>query len=158
MMRHMPAICLAGILLSGCGNSEAEKQDRRDAPLSAAITPPPIAPRLEAQLEPTAKMGEIVYRRCASCHSLEASGSQGLGPNLHNIIGRPLAAVPDYDYSSAMKDKGGVWDEAALDRFLEQPMMAIPGNRMIFAGLIDPIDRKALFLYLQENSDQEDSD
>lgn len=57
-----------------------------------------------------------------------------------------------FSYSAAMKAKGGIWDEATLDKFLEQPMMAIPGTRMAFAGVIEPADRKALYLYLLENS------
>jgi cytochrome c len=48
-----------------------------------------------------------------------------------------------------MKAKGGVWDEATLDAYLEAPMKALPGTRMAFAGVIDPADRKALILYLE---------
>ena len=51
-----------------------------------------------------------------------------------------------------MKAKGGVWDEAALDAYLTAPMKDVPGTRMAFAGVIDAADRKALILYLEEQS------
>ena len=51
-----------------------------------------------------------------------------------------------------MQAKGGVWDAAALDIYLEAPMKSVPGTRMAFAGLIDAADRKALILYLEAQS------
>jgi cytochrome c len=51
-----------------------------------------------------------------------------------------------------MKAKGGVWNPSALDTYLKQPMMAVPGTRMAFAGIPDDADRKALILYLEAQS------
>src|SRR3546814_11387543 len=70
----------------------------------------------------------------------------------HGIVGAPVASKPDFSYSGAMKAKGGVWDEAALDAYLKAPMKDVPGTRMAFAGVIDAADRKALILYLEEQS------
>ncbi len=95
-------------------------------------------------------MGEQVFRRCVACHTVEKGGANGIGPNLHGIVGAPVAAKPDFSYSGAMKAKGGVWDEAALDAYLKAPMKDVPGTRMAFAGVIDPADRKALILFLEE--------
>ena len=48
---------------------------------------------------------------CRTCHTLK-EGDNRLGPNLHNIIGRKAGSVPDYAYSSAMKDADLTWDRA----------------------------------------------
>ena len=53
---------------------------------------------------------------CRTCHTLK-EGDNRLGPNLHNIIGRKAGSVPDYGYSSAMKDANLTWDKATLDRW-----------------------------------------
>src|SRR3546814_17646677 len=93
-----------------------------------------------------------MFRRCVACHTVEKGGSNGIGPNLHGIVGAPVASKPDFSYSGAMKAKGGVWDETALDAYLKAPMKDVPGTRMAFAGVIDATDRQALILYLEEQS------
>jgi cytochrome c len=93
-------------------------------------------------------MGEQVFKRCFACHTIEAGGKNGIGPNLHGVVGRDIAAVPGFAYSPAMKAKGGVWDASALDTYLASPVRAIPGNRMTFAGIAEPAEREALILYL----------
>lgn len=148
-MRVAPVL-LAGALiaasLGGCG--KASKPDEAPAAQSApAETPAPAA------IEPTAAMGEQIFRRCMACHTVDKGGANGIGPNLHGVVGRPVAAHPGFSYSGAMKARGGVWDEAALDAFLEDPMKTLPGTRMAFAGIIDAADRKALILYLKTQSE-----
>src|SRR3546814_770235 len=101
---------------------------------------------------PTAAMGEQFFRRCVACHTVEKGGPHGIGPNLHGVVGAPVASKPGFSYSGAMKAKGGVWDEAALDAYLKAPMKDVPGTRMAFAGVSDATDRKALILYLEEQS------
>lgn len=95
-------------------------------------------------------MGAQVFKRCAACHAIEAGARHGIGPNLHGITGRAVAAAPDFAYSDALKAKGGVWDAAALDIWLKSPVQAIPGNRMTFAGIAEAAEREALILYLAE--------
>ncbi|MFC5795676.1 c-type cytochrome [Sphingopyxis terrae] len=91
-------------------------------------------------------------KRCAACHTIDKDGPNGIGPNLHGIVGRPVASHPGFAYSGAMKAKGGVWDAAALDIYLADPMKIVPGTRMAFAGVIDAADRQALILYLEDQS------
>ncbi|WP_062184259.1 cytochrome c family protein, partial [Sphingopyxis sp. C-1] len=103
-------------------------------------------------VEPTAAMGEQIFRRCVACHTIDKGGANGIGPNLHGVVGRAVASHPGFSYSGAMKAKGGIWDEAALGAYLEAPMKNVPGTRMAFAGVIDAADRKALILYLEAQS------
>lgn len=141
-MRLAPVLLAGALMLAGCGKSETPA----DAPTTgeAAVE--------TAAVTPTAAMGEQVFRRCVACHTIDKGGANGIGPNLHGVVGRAVASHADFSYSGAMKAKGGVWDEAALNTYLEAPMKAVPGTRMAFAGVIDAADRKALILYLEEQS------
>jgi len=147
-MRTAPVL-LAGVLiaapLGGCG--KADKPDEAPTARSAPAETPAAA------VEPTVAMGAMVFRRCMACHTIDKGGANGIGPNLHGIVGRAVASHPGFSYSGAMKAKGGVWDEGALDAFLADPMKTLPGTRMAFAGVIDEADRKALILYLKAQSE-----
>ncbi|QCB55509.1 cytochrome c family protein [Sphingopyxis sp. PAMC25046] len=140
-MRIAPLLLASALALASCGKGETPADDAA-ASGEAAVETPTVAP--------TAAMGEQVFRRCVACHTVEKGGSNGIGPNLHGIVGATVAAKPDFSYSGAMRAKGGVWDEAALDAYLTAPMKNVPGTRMAFAGVIDPSDRKALILFLEE--------
>ena len=142
-MRLAPVLLAGALALAGCGKSEAPADDAA-ASGEAAVETPAIAP--------TAAMGEQVFRRCVACHTVEKGGSNGIGPNLHGVVSAPVASKPDFSYSGAMKAKGGVWDETALDAYLKAPMKDVPGTRMAFAGVSDATDRQALILYLEEQS------
>ena len=140
---RLASVLLAGaLMLAGCGKSDTPA----DAPTSdeTAVETPAIAP--------TAAMGEQVFKRCVACHTIDPGGRNGIGPNLHGVVGRAVASHPGFSYSGAMKAHGGVWDDAALDTYLKQPMKAVPGTRMAFAGIPDDADRKALILYLDAQS------
>jgi len=146
-MRLAPLLLAGALTLAGCGKSDTPA----DAPATEELAVE--APAVEATaVAPTAAMGEQLFKRCVACHTIDKGGSNGIGPNLHGVAGHPVASRADFSYSSAMKAKGGVWDEATLDAYLKQPMMAVPGTRMAFAGVIDDTDRKALILYLEAQS------
>ena len=140
-MRFAPVLLAGAFALASCGKSETP---RADGPADEAVSMPAIAP--------TAAMGEQIFKRCVACHTIDEGGPNGIGPNLHGIVGAAVASKPDFSYSSAMKAKGGVWDKAALDTYLEAPIKAVPGTRMAFAGVIDAADREALILYLEAQS------
>ena len=89
---------------------------------------------------------------CRICHTVK-EGDNRLGPNLHNIIGRKAGSVPDYGYSSAMKDADLTWDRATLDRFIANPDQVVPGNRMKpYGGLTSAEERAKIIAYLEVNS------
>src|SRR5262249_31452691 len=89
---------------------------------------------------------------CRTCHTLK-EGDNRLGPNLHKIIGRKAGSVPDYAYSSAMKDAGLTWDRATLDRFIANPDQVVPGNRMKpYSGLTSADERAKIIAFLEASS------
>jgi cytochrome c len=91
---------------------------------------------------------QVFNNACRTCHSMK-EGDNRLGPNLYKIIGRRAGSLPDYNYSSAMKDADFVWDEAKLARFIANPDEIVPGNKMIpYSGLASAEDRKRVVTFL----------
>jgi cytochrome c len=102
-----------------------------------------------ALAEGDAAAGEKVYKKCKTCHSLEA-GKNKLGPNLAGIFGRQAGSVEGYKYSAAMASSGIVWDEATMDAFVAKPKDVVPKTKMAFAGLKKEVQRQDLIAYLKE--------
>lgn len=100
-----------------------------------------------AEGDPT--KGEKVYKKCKTCHSLEA-GKNKVGPHLNGVIGREAGAVEGFKYSSAMADSGLVWDEETLDLFLAKPKEVVPKTKMAFPGLKKETDRQDVIAYMKE--------
>jgi cytochrome c len=93
--------------------------------------------------------GETVFKKnCAVCHTLEI-GKNKIGPSLADVVDRKAGSVPGFAYSAANKNSGDTWDEQTLDTYLTDPKKFMPGTKMVFAGLKNPEDRKALIEYLK---------
>jgi cytochrome c len=87
---------------------------------------------------------------CRTCHMVR-EGDNRLGPNLHKIVGRKAGSLPDYAFSSAMKEADFVWDEEKLDRFIANPDEVVPGNNMKpYGGLSSSEDRKKIIAFLAQ--------
>ena len=67
---------------------------------------------------------------CSSCHSFDRGGVNGTGPNLWEIVNRPVASVSGYAYSGALQSFGGVWSYDRLDPYLENSQGYINGTQM----------------------------
>lgn len=105
----------------------------------------PIAARLQTA---DAAAGEAVFRKCAACHTITQGGPNGLGPNLWGSVGANLGHVAGFNYSDALRGKGGTWTWDNLDAWFASPRTFAPGTKMTFAGLSDPEDRANLIAYL----------
>lgn len=95
--------------------------------------------------------GAKVFKKCAACHKVGEGAKNGVGPLLNGSVGRPLASVEGFKYSKGMIDKAAevpVWDQAALDAYLENPKGYVKGTKMSFAGLKKAEDRAAVIAYL----------
>ena len=93
--------------------------------------------------------GDRLFRNaCGICHTLQP-GQNRLGPSLAGIIGRKAGTVAAFDYSEANKNSNVVWDEAQLDQYLSNPQQFMSGTKMIYPGMKDAEQRKALIAYLR---------
>ncbi len=91
--------------------------------------------------------GEATFKKCMSCHTINAGGADGIGPHLHGVVGRAIGST-GFAYSDALKAKGGTWDFASLNEWLHNPKKFAEGNKMSFPGLPDAAERANLIVYL----------
>ena len=93
--------------------------------------------------------GEQVFKKCTSCHTIDAGGANGIGPNLHGVMGESVATGRGgFAFSDALKSHGGTWDWKSMNDWVHNPKKFAPGTKMTFAGLSKPEDRADLLVYL----------
>jgi cytochrome c len=97
--------------------------------------------------------GQNAAKQCQACHTFEKGGPNRVGPNLWNIVNRPRASEPGFNYSAAMKSKGGNWSFEELNKFLANPRGYIQGTAMTFAGLSREEQRADVIDYLHTLAD-----
>ena len=88
---------------------------------------------------------KLFASQCKLCH---AAASGPMGPQLTGVAGAAVAGRDDYQYSPALKAKGGVWSDDSLDAFLASPGRFAPGSRMPVSVAREE-DRAALISYLK---------
>ena len=98
--------------------------------------------------------GKLAFNNsCRTCHSLKA-GDNRLGPSLHGIIGAKAGQSAGYAYSQSLRQSGVTWNEATLERWIENPDAVIPNNNMKpYNGLADAAVRKKIVEFLKKNND-----
>jgi cytochrome c len=101
----------------------------------------------------SAERGQNTAKQCQACHSFEKGGPNKVGPNLYGVVNRPRASEPGFNYSPAMKAKGGTWTYDELNKFLANPQAYIPGTAMGFAGIPRDNQRADLIAYLRTLAD-----
>jgi cytochrome c len=99
------------------------------------------------------KRGETAAKKCATCHTFNKGEPNRVGPNLWGVVNRNKAAVPNFNYSAAMKAKGGNWTFDDVYHFIAAPKAFIPGTNMSFAGVPRPSERADIIAYLNAQSD-----
>ena len=111
-----------------------------------------FAPALAA--EEQGDDGQVAYNNaCRTCHSFK-EGDNRLGPSLHNIYGSKAGASAGYsNYSQGITSSGITWDEANLNRFVENPDQVVSSNNMKpYKGIGDEAVRKQIIEFLKSES------
>ncbi len=120
------------------------------APAESGVTVPKIA---ELMTKASVEAGAAGFKKCATCHTADKGGRNGTGPNLYGIVGRKIASHDGFNYSGALKGKGGEWTWENLIPYIHAPAAAIPGNKMAFAGIKDPGELADLMVYMRSLGD-----
>src|SRR5690606_3675001 len=100
--------------------------------------------------------GETAFRKCVACHTADDGGPNKAGPNLFDIVNRPVASHEGFSYSSAMRgfaEGGTTWTFEHLSEFLKAPRSYVPNTAMAFAGIRNPQEEANLLAYLRTLSD-----
>ena len=97
--------------------------------------------------------GQATAKQCQACHTFEKGGPNRVGPNLWGIVGSQRGEGRGFNFSAAMKAKGGTWTFEELNKFLAGPREYIPGTAMTFAGLTRDQQRADVIDYLRTLSD-----
>jgi cytochrome c len=114
------------------------------AALAASLAPAAAAPAGD----PVA--GAKTFAQCRVCHTTDAAGKDGIGPNLFKVFGSKAATRrAKYSYSPALKKSGLTWDDATLDRWLTDPAKTVPGTKMAFIGFARKPMRDNVIAYLK---------
>lgn len=96
-----------------------------------------------------AAKGAETFKKCAACHTIAAGAPNGIGPNLHGVLGEAIATGHGgFAFSDALKKVGGTWDFDKMSAWLTSPRKFAPGTKMTFAGLSNPQDRANLLVYM----------
>jgi cytochrome c len=98
--------------------------------------------------------GKTIAKQCAACHTFEKGGPNRVGPNLFGIVDSERGeGRGGFNFSQAMKTKGGKWSFDELDKFLTNPREYIPGTAMTFAGISNPQQRADVIGFLDSLAD-----
>ncbi len=96
--------------------------------------------------------GEKLFAKCATCHTINQGGANGIGPNLWAAMGDHIGkGRAGFAFSSALADHGGEWTYENMDAWLKSPKAFAAGTKMSFAGLSKPEDRANVMAYLKAN-------
>ena len=86
--------------------------------------------------------------RCGGCHGANGAGSPS-APSLKGVVGRKAGSLGGYQFSAALKARGGAWTEAALSAYIANPQAAVKGTKMFGGAVADPTERAAIVAYLK---------
>lgn len=143
-------LALTTVILGACGQEASQEAPRPSRPALTAEQKTALLATLPAPYNAAdLANGQRVFARCRSCHTITEGGPNMTGPNLYGVFGRAAGAAEGYNYSTAVKQAGFVWDADHLNNWLENPRTFLKGTKMSFAGIPDATDRRDVIAFLK---------
>lgn len=139
----LPALLVIAVLLTACSDDGGER--RRSLGEAPSFS--------DLMRVADAQRGGRLFGPCAACHTVRPGGGDRNGPNLYDVVGKPVASnSPRFAYTGALRSIGGVWTPERLDAWIAAPSAVAPGTSMGFRGMPDPLDRADLIAYLESQA------
>jgi len=120
---------------------------------SEAAAKEPDEPIEKLLASATVDKGANSAKKCAACHTFGKGEPNRVGPNLYGVVGRPKGTEGGFDYSAALKAKGGKWTVEDLNAFIAAPKGFVPGTKMTFTGVPRGSERADVIAFLNSKSD-----
>jgi cytochrome c len=117
---------------------------------SATAATAPAVPLATLLATADASEGASSAKKCQSCHDFTEGGPNKTGPNLYDVVGRKIAGHPGFSYSDVLKShEADTWSYDELNKWLASPKGLMPGTKMTFVGIDDPVERANVLAYLR---------
>jgi cytochrome c len=74
--------------------------------------------------------GEVVFKKCMTCHRVGEGAKIAVGPVLNGVIGRQAGTFEGYKYSNLNQtagENGLVWNETRIFEYLPDPQAFLVG-------------------------------
>src|SRR5438132_1442376 len=128
----------------------AVKETEGGAKEAAAAPSEPIEKLLQTA---SVEKGAAAAKKCQACHTFAKGDKNGVGPNLYAVVGDKKGEGRGFNFSAAMKGKGGTWTIDDLNQFINNPKGFVPGTAMGFAGIQKDSERADVIAYLNSLAD-----